>query len=144
LEYHGGKVYKDSKLANILMTRQAAKTFPNSITSVCFNPGFIPSTGLFSSLREESWWKAQALTLYASIMGFSIPLEVAGERLVYLATVPQLPNGSYFCAPVKSKATTPKSRVDLPSLRCPRKHPMMIWRIAFGKSLWKLFMPGCE
>jgi light-dependent protochlorophyllide reductase len=109
LEYHGGKVYKDSKLANILMARQAAKTFPTSITSVCFNPGLIPSTGLFSSLREESPWKAQALTFFASIIGFSIPLEVAGERLVYLATVPQLPNGSYFCAPVGSKATVPEA-----------------------------------
>lgn len=111
LEYHGGKVYKDSKLANILMTRQAAKTFPKSITSVCFNPGFVPSTGLFASLREESWWKAQALTLFASIMGFSVPIEVAAGRLAYLATAPQtelIPDGSYFCAPNKSKATTPE------------------------------------
>lgn len=108
LEYHGGKVYKDSKLANILMTRQAAKTFPTSITSVCFNPGFVPSTGLFSSLREESWWKAQALTLFASIMGFAVPVEVTGERLVYLATTMQkIPNGAYYSAPNKSKATTP-------------------------------------
>ncbi len=107
LEYHGGKVYKDSKLCNILMCRQAVKAFPDSITSVCFNPGFIPTTGLFSSLREESWWKAQALTLFAKLMGFSVPLEVGGARLVYMATTPNIQNGSYFCAPVKSKATTP-------------------------------------
>ena len=107
LEYHGGKVYKDSKLCNILMCRHAAKIFPSSITCVSFNPGFVPTTGLFSSLRKESWWKAQALTLFANIMGFSVPLEVAGERLVYMATASSLPNGSYFCAPSKSQATRP-------------------------------------
>lgn len=110
VEYHGGKVYKDSKLCNILMCRHAAKVFPKSITSVCFNPGFIPTTSLFSSLREESWWKAEALIFFAKLMGFSVPLQVGGERLVFMATSPNLPNGSYFCAPAKSRATTPDEK----------------------------------
>lgn len=110
VEYHGGKVYKDSKLCNILMTRHAAKVLPSSIRSVSFNPGFVPTTSLFDSLRRESYWKAQALTLMASLLGFSVPVEVAGQRLAYLATTPlpnTVPNGAYYSAPVKSRAVTP-------------------------------------
>lgn len=104
-EYHGGKVYKDSKLCNILMCRHAAKIF--TVQTVCFNPGFVPTTGLFSSLRQESWWKAQALTLFASAVGFSVPVHVAGDRLVTMTTASSLRNGAYYCAPRKSKGTTP-------------------------------------
>jgi light-dependent protochlorophyllide reductase len=110
-DYHGGKVYKDSKLCNILMGRQAAKEFPSSdVTVVCFNPGFVPTTGLFDSLRKESWFKATALTIFANIMGFAIPLQVAGDRLAYLATTTDdIPNGSYFSAPAKCQGTTPET-----------------------------------
>ncbi|CAB9521852.1 Protochlorophyllide reductase A, chloroplastic [Seminavis robusta] len=109
-EYSGAKVYKDSKLCNILMCRQAAtgELFPKTLTTCCFNPGFVPTTGLFESLRQESWWKAKALTLLASIIGFSIPVEVAGARLVTMATHPDIPNGSYYCAADKSKGATPE------------------------------------
>lgn len=109
LEYFGSKVYKDSKLCNILTCRHAAQLYPPSITCVCFNPGFVPTTALFSSMRQESWWKAQALTLFASVMGISVPLEVAGERLAYMATSSGLASGTYYCAPAKSHATQPEA-----------------------------------
>jgi light-dependent protochlorophyllide reductase len=105
-DYHGGKVYKDSKLCNILTCRQASKEFPTTITTVSFNPGFVPTTGLFDSLRQESWWKAQALMAFASIMGFSVPVQVAASRLVNMVTANNLQNGAYYCAPSQSKATT--------------------------------------
>lgn len=106
-EYHGGKAYKDAKLCNVLVCRQASKAF--MIQTVCFNPGFVPTTGLFNSLREESWWKAQVLTFFASVMGISVPLQVAGDRLVTMATYPNLKTGAYYCAPNKSKGTTPET-----------------------------------
>ena len=108
VEYSGAKVYKDSKLCNILTCRHGVEAFPDTITSVCFNPGFVPTTGLFSSLRNESWMKATALTLFASLMGVSVPVQVAGDRLAYMATAPNLKSGSYFCAPAKSLGTTPE------------------------------------
>jgi len=109
VDYHGAKVYKDSKLCNILMCRQAVREFPDSVTTVCFNPGFVPTTGLFDSLRKESWFRAQALTFFANIVGFSIPVEIAGDRLVYMATAPNLKSGVYYCAPAKSRGTMPEN-----------------------------------
>jgi protochlorophyllide reductase len=106
VEYSGGKVYKDSKLCNVLFCREAVHRFPG-ISVRSFNPGFIPETGLFQSLRETNPWKAQALTFFARIIGFSIPVEVGGDRLVYMATTESdnvIPSGSYFSAPTKSRA----------------------------------------
>ena len=40
-------------------------------------------------------------------MGFAVPVQVAGERLVYMATAVQIPSGSYYSAPVKSLGITP-------------------------------------
>jgi NAD(P)-dependent dehydrogenase (short-subunit alcohol dehydrogenase family) len=118
----GGKVYKDSKLCNILMCRRAVEKFPK-ISTVCFNPGFVPTTGLFHSLRTDNWWKAEALTWVAKMMGIAIPVQVAGDRMVYMATTTTFVdsssnnyyNGSYYCAPTKSLGTTPSDGfVDTP------------------------------
>ena len=127
--YHTGKVYKDSKLCNVLMSRRAVHEFPPSVSTVAFNPGLVPTTGLFASLRNENPWKARALTWIATLTGVAVPLQVAGDRLVYMATATivdttttttmaadendetqarmYLTNGSYFSAPVKCRGTTP-------------------------------------
>jgi len=106
-EYDGGKVYKDSKLCNVLFCREALNRFAGvSIRS--FNPGFVPTTGLFQSLRDTNWLKAQALTFFATVVGFAVPVEVGGNRLAYMATADEeeVPSGSYFSAKVKSRAMT--------------------------------------
>lgn len=130
LEYDGAKCYKDSKLCNILFCREAVTRFPG-VVSYSFTPGFIPTTGLFQPLRDHEWWKAQMLTIFAKLAGFSVSEDVGGRRLAYMATMtataeatgdgsPPTPssssgaspstgiplNGSYFSAPSKSTAAT--------------------------------------
>eukprot|EP00613_Pedinella_sp_CCMP2098_P037768 CAMPEP_0171800452 /NCGR_PEP_ID=MMETSP0991-20121206/71691_1 /TAXON_ID=483369 /ORGANISM="non described non described, Strain CCMP2098" /LENGTH=307 /DNA_ID=CAMNT_0012411971 /DNA_START=98 /DNA_END=1021 /DNA_ORIENTATION=+ len=104
-EYDGGKVYKDSKLCNVLFAREAKKRWP-SLKIRSFNPGFIPSSGLFRAPREDNWLGATAFTFFARAAGFSVPIEVGGERLAYLAaaTDDDIPNGSYLSAPTGSSA----------------------------------------
>lgn len=109
VQFDGPKAYKDSKLCNILFSRQAVKAFPGLSVRVV-NPGFVPTTGLFDSMRQESYWRAQALTLFAYLSGFSMPVEVGGDRLVYVATTQDWPkNGAYFSAEPKVTGTTPES-----------------------------------
>jgi len=143
IPYDGGKVYKDSKLCNILFMKEAVKRWGSTrssessrdgnagsgccddtlLTIFSFNPGFIPTSGLFRAPREDNWLGATAFTFIAGLIGFAVPIEVAGARLAYLATVSTsntdtvdtnnnindgiiIKNGSYFSAEVGSKATT--------------------------------------
>eukprot|EP00977_Amphora_coffeiformis_P003592 scaffold701_cov158-Amphora_coffeaeformis.AAC.20 len=116
VEYDGTKVYKDSKLCNILMAQHAAKLYSPKVLKLTFNPGLVTSTGLFRNLRQESPWRARALEWAAWALGISVPVSVGGDRLVYLATTPSPPSsssssllsGMYFSAPVKSWGTTPE------------------------------------
>ena len=124
--YHGGKIYKDSKLCNILFCQQAMIEFNNNpkrkqdYQIVSFNPGFIPTTGLFDSLRQRSPLFAWALTTVADWRGWSVPVQVGGDRLYSMIVTPinknnknddtsrspeELPNGAYCSAPVGSLAT---------------------------------------
>ena len=108
-EYDGGKVYKDSKLCNVLFAREAARRWGESGLAVrSFNPGFIPSSGLFRAPRKDNWLAATAFTAVASIAGFAVPIDVGGERLAYAATAPdsEVPPGSYLAASVGSRAAT--------------------------------------
>ena len=107
MQYHGGKVYKDSKLCNVLFAAEAARRYALPVRVVSFNPGFVPTTDLFSSMRERSPWKATLLVWTAKLMGWTVPLEVAGERLVHMIIDPNIPTGSYYSAPVGSRGTNP-------------------------------------
>ena len=109
IKYHGGKVYKDSKLCNILFSAEAARRYASSVKVVSFNPGFVPTTGLFASMREQSPWKATTMVWIAKCMGWSVPLEVASERLVHMILDPNIPSGSYYSALVGSRATDPET-----------------------------------
>jgi light-dependent protochlorophyllide reductase len=108
VEYNGGKIYKDSKLCNVLFCREAVKRWGDDLTIRSFNPGFIPSSGLFRAPREDNWLGATAFTLFAGLVGFAVPIEVGGERLAYMATADEstVPSGSYFSAKTGSKAAT--------------------------------------
>ena len=105
VEYHGGKVYKDSKLCNLLFVNEAQKRF-TGVAVRAFNPGFIPTTGLFQSMRDSSPWKARILTLFARAAGYSVPVEVGGERLVYMAISSDIQSGSYLCSEVGNRGIT--------------------------------------
>ena len=105
---------KDSKLCNVLFCREALKRF-NEISSVrSFNPGFIPSSGLFREPRKDNWFGATAFTFIAGLIGFAVPISVGGERLAYMATASdeEIPTGSYLSAEVGSKAATRSEGFD--------------------------------
>jgi light-dependent protochlorophyllide reductase len=104
IEYDGSKVYKDSKLCNVLFAREAHRRWAEGgIRTRAFNPGFIPASGLFRAPREDNWLAATAFTVIAGLAGFAVPIEVGGARLAYAATASdtEMPAGSYF-----SSATT--------------------------------------
>eukprot|EP00629_Pelagomonadales_sp_RCC1024_P017814 CAMPEP_0119269676 /NCGR_PEP_ID=MMETSP1329-20130426/6989_1 /TAXON_ID=114041 /ORGANISM="Genus nov. species nov., Strain RCC1024" /LENGTH=317 /DNA_ID=CAMNT_0007269677 /DNA_START=273 /DNA_END=1222 /DNA_ORIENTATION=- len=103
-DYDGGKVYKDSKLCNVLFAREALRRLPD-VRVVSFNPGFIPASGLFRAPREDNWLGATAFTFFAGLAGFAVPIEVGGERLAYMATA-DLPSGSYLSADTGSRAAS--------------------------------------
>ena len=105
-EYDGGKVYKDSKLANMLFCREAQKRWGSSGLAVrSFNPGFIPASGLFRAPRANNWLGATAFTIIAGAAGFAVPIEVGGDRLAFMATASdaEVPPGSYLSGPTGSK-----------------------------------------
>lgn len=104
--FDGNKCYKDSKLCNIVFCRHAFLHKFSGISVMSFNPGFMPTTGLFESMRKESWFKAQMLTYVARFAGFSVPIEVGGDRLEYMATSQDVKHGSYYSAKTGSHATT--------------------------------------
>lgn len=73
-----------------------------------FNPGFIPSSGLFRAPREDNWLAATAFTVVAGLAGFAVPIDVGGDRLAYMATASDrdVPPGSYLSGPTGSKGYT--------------------------------------
>ncbi|OEU18481.1 NAD(P)-binding protein [Fragilariopsis cylindrus CCMP1102] len=132
ITYDGGKIYKDSKLCNLLFMREAVKRWggkngndndkDDGLQILSFNPGFIPSSGLFRAPRADNWLGATAFTIIAGVVGFAVPIEIGGGRLAYMATVNTskstsstdgiIKNGSYFSADVKSKGTTIEDGFD--------------------------------
>ena len=105
VKYDGGKVYKDSKLCNVLFCREAKKHLPD-VDVRSFNPGFIPTSGLFRAPREDNWLGATAFAFFAGLAGFAVPVDVGGERLAYMATFGDIPKGAYLSAETGSKAAT--------------------------------------
>ncbi|MFO0612860.1 MAG: SDR family oxidoreductase [Polyangiaceae bacterium] len=89
----GFRVYCDSKLANILFTRELARRLADKGVAVsCFHPGFV-QTGFAKNNQG----------LFASLIGFGASLfartpEKGAETLVWLATSPDAakPDGEYF------------------------------------------------
>lgn len=117
VEYDGAKVYMDSKLCNVLFCREALNRLPG-ISVRSFNPGFIPSSGLFRAPRKDNWIGATAFTVVAGLIGFAVPVEVGGARLAYMATASddEVPSGSYYSAEVTSRASSKAEGFDLASV----------------------------
>jgi protochlorophyllide reductase len=113
IEYDGSKVYKDSKLANTLFCREAARRWPK-LRVRSFSPGFIPSSGLFREPRKDNFLGAQAFTIFAGLAGFAVPIDVGGRRLAHMATASdaEVPPGSYLCGPTGSKGFTREDGFD--------------------------------
>lgn len=112
--YNGAKVYNDSKLCNVLFAREARRRMTGLASVRSFNPGFIPSSGLFRAPREDNWLGATAFAFAAGLAGFAVPIEVGGERLAYVATAgdDEVPSGSYLSAETGSRAATRSTGFD--------------------------------
>jgi len=107
--YGGAKAYHDSKLCNVLFAREAHRRWnPAGLNVRSFNPGLITETGLFRAAREDNWLSTALFSFVATnVAGFSVPVEVGGARLAYMATAEGVPSGSYLsAAAATSKATT--------------------------------------
>ena len=93
------KAYKDSKLCNVMTTLALARRLQESgcsITCNCFNPGLVPTTGLFRAFNPFFTTLFTIATKYLFKVGISE--EEAGERLVYMITSSTLSgqSGKYY------------------------------------------------
>jgi len=108
--YCGAKAYHDSKLCNVLMAREAHRRWGDEMSVRSFNPGLITSTGLFRAARRDNPIGTVLFSFVAEkLAGFSVPVEVGGERLVYVATAmeTEVPSGTYLsAASATSRAAT--------------------------------------
>lgn len=94
--YRGFTAYGQSKLMNILFTRELARRLASdspSITANCLHPGFI-KTG-FANLKHDEGGSS-GFSLMAKL--FAKPPEVGAQTSVYLASSPEPSdaNGLYF------------------------------------------------
>eukprot|EP00316_Scyphosphaera_apsteinii_P023657 CAMPEP_0119336224 /NCGR_PEP_ID=MMETSP1333-20130426/91356_1 /TAXON_ID=418940 /ORGANISM="Scyphosphaera apsteinii, Strain RCC1455" /LENGTH=333 /DNA_ID=CAMNT_0007346981 /DNA_START=45 /DNA_END=1046 /DNA_ORIENTATION=+ len=110
--YGPAKAYHDSKLCNVLFAREASRRWAGYVTVRSFNPGLITSTGLFRAARKDNWLGTAVFSFVAEkVAGFSVPVEVGGSRLAYLATASEeeVPHGSYFSAPAATSRATSRA-----------------------------------
>jgi NAD(P)-dependent dehydrogenase (short-subunit alcohol dehydrogenase family) len=86
------KAYGRSKLANVLFTRELARRLHGQgVTVNCLHPGAV-STNIWS---HAMWW-ARPILAVAKL--FMVTPEKGGERIVYLATSPEVEGktGGYY------------------------------------------------
>jgi len=91
----GFSAYSDSKLANVLFSRELAARLPEGQTANCFHPGVIPGSGFARGIPFplSMGWEAVEL-----VPGVTDSVEDGGRALAYLAASPALEgvNGQYF------------------------------------------------
>lgn len=96
--YESDKAYKDSKLLNVITTLETAKRELKSlsITVNCFNPGLVPTTGLFRAFSPLFLVPFTFLTRF--IFKVAVDEKEAGQRLFYMLTAPELlgRTGQYY------------------------------------------------
>ena len=96
--YRGFKVYRRSKLCNILYTRELARRWAGTgVTVNCLHPGFVAS-----SFADQSGGLFSHIVRMAKT--FAISPEKGAETIVYLASSPEVAHvsGRYFykCRPI--------------------------------------------
>src|SRR5919106_3941220 len=90
--YNGVEAYRQSKLANILFTKELARRSRGSgVTSNCFHPG-----GVRTNLIQSSPWHYRLIWLI--ITPFLISPRKGADTAIYLASSPKLDeiSGKYF------------------------------------------------
>jgi NAD(P)-dependent dehydrogenase (short-subunit alcohol dehydrogenase family) len=102
--YRGLKVYYETKLMNILFTRELARRWDDtSVTANCVHPGFVASK--FGKEGDLSWWGNIGMPLTRP---FQISEQQGAVTPVYVASSPDVEgiNGQYF---VKCKVAGPNA-----------------------------------
>lgn len=99
--YDGDKAYKDSKLCNVATTIELARRLQeekSKVTCNVFNPGLIPTTGLFRGLNPVFVAIFTFLTRY--VFKVAVSEEDGGLRLVKMITDPIIAatTGGYYTA----------------------------------------------
>ena len=92
--YRGLKVYYETKLMNILFTRELARRWDgSSITANCVHPGFVASK--FGKEGDLGWWGDIGMVLTRP---FQISVQQGAVTPVYVATSPDVDGitGQYF------------------------------------------------
>ena len=93
----GWTAYSQSKLANVLFTRELDRRFPD-VCATCFHPGFVPGSGFMRDLPRPLHWLGQAMGRIPLVGTTSAAGAATG---VYLAASPDVECGRYYarCAP---------------------------------------------
>ncbi|WP_135853449.1 SDR family oxidoreductase [Halorussus salinus] len=117
-EFDGLDAYADSKLANVLFTRElAARLDGTGVTANCVHPGWIPNTDLVRNATGFSKLFTSAAALVASVapVGPFESVEGAAEALVYLVTSDEVADvsGAYFDRKERSAAASAADDADL-------------------------------
>jgi len=124
-EFDGLDAYADSKLANVLFTRElAARLDGTGVTANCVHPGWIPNTDLVRNATGFSKLFTSAAALVAGVapVGPFESVEGAAEALVYLVTSDAVADvsGAYFDRKERSSAASAADDVDLRRRLCSR------------------------
>lgn len=108
-KYNGVQAYRQSKLANILFSKELARRSSGTgVTSNCFHPG-----GVRTNLIQSSPWHYRLIWLI--ITPFLISPRKGADTAVYLASSSMVENvsGEYF---VNRKSVDPSGLADDPQL----------------------------
>ena len=108
-KYNGVQAYRQSKLANILFSKELARRLSGTgVTSNCFHPG-----GVRTNLIQSSPWHYRLIWLI--ITPFLISPRKGADTAVYLASSSMVGNvsGEYF---VNRKSVDPSGLADDPRL----------------------------
>jgi hypothetical protein len=91
----GFAAYSDSKLANVLFTRELADRFGDGRTATCFHPGIVPGSGVGRYIPFPASLAWDSLDL---VPGVSDTVEDGGAALAYLAASEEVAGvtGAYF------------------------------------------------
>lgn len=103
--YSGGRAYAQSKLANVLFTRELARRLPDGRTANAVHPGVVPGSRITRHSSVTSRLLFGSLRL---IPGVTTTESGGAEPLVYLAGSPDLAGvtGAYFD---RTRETTPSA-----------------------------------
>lgn len=91
----GFGAYSDSKLANVLFTRELAARFDGERTATCFHPGIVPGSGVGRDLPFPASLAWDGLEL---VPGITDTVEDGGAALAHLVSSEEVADvtGAYF------------------------------------------------